>query len=325
MVKLDVAENLQKQPIGVLAALSSGFDIVSNQLGLLLVPIALDVFLWLGPRLRAVTLGTLVTFEVPSGLDSDALLSAQNFQESLQIFFEQYNLFAFLRPTLLGVPGLMGGESLSAAGDIVPLEWQVTHPLVFVLTVVILIVLGLGMGGVYWSSVARYVRDGRVDWLATVGKMTVIWPRMVGLTLVLIVILLAIWTPTAVIGSLFGLASGLFGLLIVMLALSLMTWMFFYATFSIHGIVLYNQSVIAAIRTSIWFGRVHFWSVLGILTVFIAVKTGMDIVWNLVAMDSWLWIVPIAGHAFLVTGMMLGTMLFYVDRVPIPSSALVPN
>ena len=57
MVKLDMAENLQKQPIGVLAALSSGFDIMSNQLGLLLVPIALDVFLWLGIAAIALSSG----------------------------------------------------------------------------------------------------------------------------------------------------------------------------------------------------------------------------------------------------------------------------
>src|SRR5215212_3582821 len=38
-------------PPGVMGSLRAGFDAVSNHVGLILLPILLDVFLWLGPRL----------------------------------------------------------------------------------------------------------------------------------------------------------------------------------------------------------------------------------------------------------------------------------
>src|SRR5215510_8921465 len=38
-------------PPGVIGSLKAGFDAVSNHVTLILLPLALDVFLWLGPRL----------------------------------------------------------------------------------------------------------------------------------------------------------------------------------------------------------------------------------------------------------------------------------
>ena len=38
-------------PPGVIGSLRAGFDAVSSHVVLILLPLALDVFLWLGPRL----------------------------------------------------------------------------------------------------------------------------------------------------------------------------------------------------------------------------------------------------------------------------------
>lgn len=325
MVKLSVAETPKKQPIGVLSALSSGFDIASSQFGLLIVPVILDVFLWLGPRLKATILGASVVFDIPSGLDLNTRLQAQNLQESVQQWFQQFNLFALLRPTLFGVPGVVGGDDVTAGAQLGWAEWQLTTPWLFLLTLVLMVALGIVIGGFYWSLVARRVRDGRIDWIAAIGRVRVIGPRMIGLALVLVIILLSIWVPTAVVSTLFGLTSGLIGTLLVMVALSLMVWVLFYISFGIHGIVLYNQSVFDAIRTSVWFSRRNFWALLAMMVLIIAIDRGMNIVWRLVPSNSWLWLLSILGNAFLVTGIAVGTMVFYMDRVPIPSSALVPR
>ena len=47
------AKQQATEPIGVLQSLSSGFDFVTRHPDLMLPPILLDVFLWLGPRLSA--------------------------------------------------------------------------------------------------------------------------------------------------------------------------------------------------------------------------------------------------------------------------------
>ena len=38
-------------PPGVMGSLRAGFDAVSSHIGLILLPVVLDLFLWLGPRL----------------------------------------------------------------------------------------------------------------------------------------------------------------------------------------------------------------------------------------------------------------------------------
>src|SRR5512140_372285 len=46
-------ENLERKPLNAIEALSSGFELVLRRPWLLLLPIALDLFLWLGPQVHA--------------------------------------------------------------------------------------------------------------------------------------------------------------------------------------------------------------------------------------------------------------------------------
>ena len=319
-----MAQTAEKQPIGILASLSTGFDTVTRQLWLLLLPAALDVFLWLGPRLKAASLWALVEFDIPGGLDAQTRLFAQDLQTRVRQAIESFNWLSALRPTLLGVPGLMDGTAAPTPAGVAPPEVQMDSPGSLAVIVLLLAVVGIGLGGFYWSLIARQVRDGRIDWGAALGRLPVIWPRLIGLGLLVLGSMLAVWLGTVLITLLFGAAFEALSTLAVMLALSLMIWLLFYFTFGLHGIVLYNQRVLDAVRTSFWLGRTQFWSVFGMILALIAVEWGMGLIWRLAPMDSWLWAVAIFGDAFVVAGVSLATMLFYLDRVPIPSSALAP-
>ncbi len=316
-----VVHSSQKQPIGILAALSTGFDTVTRQLWLLVLPLGVDLFLWLGPRLKAAGLWSLVSFDIPSGLDAQTRLFAQELQTTIRQTFETTNWFVWLRPMLFGVPGLMGGAGQPPAG-IPPAEWQLSDNVSFFVALAVLAVLGVGLGGLYWSLIARQARDGRVDWGAALGRMAVVWPRLIGLALLITGIAFLIWAPLVMLGLILGGALGLLGALAVMSALSLLAWLLFYVTFSIHGIVLYNQRVLDAVRASVRLGRTYFWSTFGLLAALVAIEWGMGLIWSLAPADSWLWAVSIAGNAFVVTGLSMATMVFYMDRVPIPRSTL---
>ena len=318
-----MAYSLPKQPIGILTALSTGFDTVTRQLWLLLLPAGLDVFLWLGPRLKAASLWTLVAFDIPAGLDPQTRLFAQSLQMSVRRTFETTNWLSWLRPTYFGVPGLVTGVSLSPP-DSAPPEWQLTSFWTFFAALAVLAVIGIGLGGLYWSAVARQARDGRIDWGAVLGRMVSVWPRLVGLALFIASIVFAVWIPVVLMSVFFESAFGLIGALIVMLALSLLVWFLFYISFSLHGIVLYNQRVLEAVRASIRLGRTNFWSMLGLLLALIAIQSGMGLIWGLAPSDSWLWLVSIGGNAFVVAGLSMASMVFYMDRAPIPRSTLAP-
>ena len=317
-----MAQISRKQPIGILAALSTGFDTATRQLWLLVLPVGLDLFLWLGPRLKAAGLWRLVSFDIPSGLDEQTRLFAQDLQATIRHTFESTNWFVWLRPMLFGVPGLMSGVGQSPAG-VPPAESQVADGVSFFAALAVLTVLGVGLGGLYWSLIARQARDGRLDWGAALGRMAVVWPRLIGLALLIAGIVFLIWMPVVTLSLLLGAALGLFGALVVMSALALLVWLLFYVTFSLHGIVLYNQRVLDAVRASVRLGRTYFWSTFGLLAALVAIEWGMGLIWSLAPVDSWLWAVSIGGNAFVVTGLSMATMVFYMEHVPMPRSTLV--
>lgn len=322
---LSVESYPKKSPITVLGALSTGFDTVTRQLWLLTLPVGMDLLLWLGPRLHAAGIWPLTAFDIPSGLDAQTRLFAQQMQSAARQTFEGFNWLAWLRPPLFGVPGLMaGGEQPGPAGGS-PAAWQVGEPAALIVIVVALCAAGIGLGALYWSLIARQARDGRIDWAAALGRLPGIWQRLIGVALIMILLALAIWLPATLIGLVMGSALRGITTLIVVLAFSLLTWLLFYTTFSIHGVVLYNQHVLEAVRASVQLARAHFWSVFGMLAAFIAIDFGMRLIWNLASIDSWLWLAAIAGNAFVVTGLSMATMVFYMDRVPIPGSALIPH
>ena len=326
MVKLLLVEQYSnKQPIGILGALSAGFDTVTRQLWLLILPASLDVLLWLGPHLKATGLWTLFSFNVPDGLDAQTRLFAQQLQATVRQTFESFNWLAWLRPTLLGVPGLAGGMEHASPTGQAPFEWHVNNPVMLLGIILALAVIGIGLGGLYWSLIARQARDGRIDWAAALGWMPVVWSRMAGLALLLVGLVLLVWLPVTLLSLVFGSAFDVIGALAFILALALLMWLLFYVTFSIHGIVLYNQRIREALRTSIWLGRTHFWSVFGMLAAFIAIDFGMRLIWSLAPIDSWLWAAAIGGNAFVVAGLSMATMVFYMDRVPIPGLTLMPQ
>ncbi len=314
-----------KPPISVLGALSTGFDTVTRQLWLLVLPVGLDLFLWLGPRLKAASLWTLFAFDIPAGLDAQTRLFAQQLQETVRRTFENFNWFTWLRPALFGVPGLASGVEQGSPADNPLAAWQVNDVGLLSGILFVLAVIGIGLGGLYWSLIARQARDGRLDWAAALGRLPVVWSRMTGLAFLLVGLGFLIWLPALLIGLALGAAFDVFGALVFMFVLLLMMWLLFYATFSIHGIVLYNQRVLEAVRASVWLVRTHFWSVCGLLLAFAAIDFGMRLIWSRAPIDSWLWAVAIGGNAFVVAGLSMATMVFYMDRVPIPGSALMPQ
>ncbi len=295
---------------------------VTRQLWLLALPVGLDLFLWLGPRLNAAGLWSLFQFAIPPGLDAQTRLFAQDLQVTVRQALESANWFGGLRPLLFGVPGLVNGAGPALPDGNRPAEWVLASPAVFFAVLIVLVAIGVGLGGLYWSLIARQARDGRIDWAAALGRLTEVWPKLLGQALLMIGLALLIWLLVVALSLVLGAASGLLGALVVMLALSLLIWLLFYLSFSLHGIVLYNQPVIDAMRASIWLGRAHFTPTLGLLCAVIAIEWGMRLIWNLAPNDSWLWAISIGGNAFVVTGLSMATMVYYADRVPIPRSTL---
>ena len=278
----------------------------------------LDLFLWLGPRLRAPNLWRLFSFEIPAGLDANTRLFAQDLQTGIRQALDGANWFSWLRPALLGVPGIEAGTAQMPLGS-QPAQVYLWDVGAFSVAALALLTLGIGLGGLYWTLIARQARDGRIDWSAALGRLATVWPRMLGLALLMIGVVILAWVLVMLISMLLGPAVGA---LAVILAVSLLVWLMFYATFSLHGIVLYNQRTLDAVRMSMWLGRTYFGKTAAFLAASVVVGWGMSQIWNVASSDSWLRLIAIGGNAFVAAGLSMASMVYYQDHVPMPVSTL---
>ena len=106
--------------MGVIESLSKGFQIVTRHWWLILIPVLLDAFLWLGPQasIQSIVYETMETLDaeladVPAEDMGDWFLT---FRDALQEAAARYNTFSMLRVAMLGVPSLIiwGGAHLSS-------------------------------------------------------------------------------------------------------------------------------------------------------------------------------------------------------------------
>jgi hypothetical protein len=94
----------------LIGAIRSGFDAIANHIVLILFPIALDLFLWTGPRLKLTGLIKNTSdqlFKVYSLQDPGMAELIQPVQEAWTVIAEQFNLLAILRTYPVGITSLL--------------------------------------------------------------------------------------------------------------------------------------------------------------------------------------------------------------------------
>jgi hypothetical protein len=316
VVELPIVKTQQpKQPLGVIQSLSSGFDLVTRHPELMMLPILLDVFLWLGPRLSAYPLfrASIEMLQSPDMVEVMGPASAQQ-MEALQTMLEQagqaFNLFWWLSPTLLGVPGLMVGAPASRLPSGSPQVWPVSSGWVYFALFLVLSLAGLALSAAYWGMLASRVRQEPLG----LGPIAALWWGLFKIAILWTVVGLIIGFPVTLAAMLAAIFSSLVAQLVLLLGLSALIWVLFSLAFTIHGIALRGVSMLQAARMSIWLMRFHSLPTTGLILIALAVYIGLGFVWNIPPSDSWLKAAGILGHAFVTTGLFTATALYYVDR-----------
>ena len=304
-----------KQPIGVIQSLSSGFDLVSRHPELMLLPIVLDAFLWLGPRLSAYPLfHALVDFmNSPDMTEALGPASVQQ-MEALPKLLDQtglaFNLFWWLSPTLLGVPGLMVGAPASKLPNGPPRVWAISSGLTYVALFLGLSLVGLVLSAAYWGMLASRVRQEPLS----LGRVATLWWGLFKIAILLTVLAVIISFSVLIAMMLAALLGPLVVQIVALLGFSVVIWVLFYLAFTVHGVALRDAPVFQAVRVSVLLMRFHFPPTMGLIFVALAIYIGLGFVWNIPPSDSWLRAAGILGHAFVATGLFTATALYYLDR-----------
>src|SRR5512147_815913 len=104
-------------PPGVIGSLRAGFDAITTHIGLILMPLALDLLLWLGPRVGVNRLMQPVLAEMDR-LGPTAGLSAADMSTMLAMYREllgRFNLIVAMRTVPVGISSLMSGRMPAAS------------------------------------------------------------------------------------------------------------------------------------------------------------------------------------------------------------------
>lgn len=300
-------------PPRLIPSLSAGFNTVAGKIYLILLPVVLDVFLWLGPQFRVDKLFSPLLRDYAStfGRFASAEIAAQ-LNELTTLWIDSlkgYNLASTLQTFPIGLPSLMANR----ASDLTPFG----SPAVLEINSfsaafgwwLLFLMAGFVLGCLFLNTLARSSAETPLKFefkafVIQTGLCTVFI-----LTLLATVILIGL--PASVIVSLLAMANASLGSIALLAFLFLMIWLFIPLIFTPHSIFLGQRSLLVSALTSVRLVRNHLTGSSLFLVAAILIAQGMDILWNIPPANSWLTLVGILGHAFIYTSLLTASFIYF--------------
>ncbi len=296
-------------PPGVIGSLKAGFDTVAVHITAILLPLLLDLLLWLGPHLSIEKLFQPVLSDVRSFGSANGI-SAADLDRVLDIYkavFHQLNLLSVLRTFPIGVSSLMSGLNPLATPLGAPQILQVHSVFDFLGLIALLTLLGWLGGGFYFRWIASLVspKDNPIGAQAVLQSLilSVLWLAaafVLGIPVFLVIYLLFSVSP-------------ILGQAVLLFFGFLSMWLVVPLFFSAHGIFMRRENVFASVVSSLQMTRFTLpTSSLFVLSV-IMISIGLNFVWSIPPADSWMSLVGILGHAFITTALLAASFIYYRD------------
>jgi len=296
--------------LSIIDTITTGFNTVARKIWLAAIPIVLDVFLWLGPK---VSIGPVMaqTAEmlrsaagsIPSNVVAPEGTTelAESMLELLQTTLGKFNLLALLAWGRLGVPSIAGIKPIEPDAHVI-LEAS-SYGQMFLYQVLIL-AAGLFIACSFLALLAQTLRGhylAPADWLRTVCGY---WVNMAIIFVPLSMIL--------VFAVSFSIILGPFGVFTLVLVL----WVVLYLSFVPQAVTLGQMKPLAALASSFTVVRVNFWSTLGLILTVNVINTGLGLIWQrLIEGSAVLTVVAILGNAFVGTALTLALFIFFQTRM----------
>jgi len=305
-------------PPGVIGSLRAGFDAVSRHVGLILLPAALDIFLWLGPRLsvdRLINPFLNIIFNQARLTLTSA--DAGQFTEFQSVFREvigRFNLLSLLgrlQSFPIGVSSLLAQtmpvETPFGSQQVV----QVSSVTGLIGLAFALVLAGWVVGGLYFRWVSGTTL-GEAGWEAGISPMQAIIQALI-LSFIWVIGLMMFFIPLTFLLTVLTMLSPALAGGAVFVILLLSFWLIVPLFFTPHGIFVRKQNAFHSIFTSLRMARFALpTSGLFVLCWFL-LSTGLNYLWSVPPEDSWMTLVGIGGHAFITTALLAASFVYYRD------------
>lgn len=316
--------------MGLIDTLTGGFRLVWRNIWLLVLPVLLDLWLWLGPRwsVRPLAEG-LVSLWPPEALPPDMMSMAASYQQALLDASARFNLWWLLGNDLTWLSILMPGLTDPARfGQAAVTE---VPTMALALWVPLFLIVGLGLGSLLLTLLTARLERVRQDPSQAQGDVDrlppVFWVRrglrtwllvllyaLILLLLLLVVTFLLSLAFTVIFLVVPGLGTGLsaFGLLLVGWGA---VWLYLLFYFVVAAVVSDGAGLFQAFWRSVSLVTRNFWSTVGLVVITVLILNGFGLIWQrLATLSPWGALAGILGNAFLLTGLAAARLIFYQDR-----------
>ncbi len=297
--------------------LSTGYNLVLKRIWLIAIPVALDMYLWLGPRLSVRPLTRyLLSLWLPSAQTSAEIRSLFELnRELLERMGQETNLFSLLNGSLLGMPSyLSGGLPEGVTGS--PVTWGESNSTLIILGLILLLMAaGLFLGCFYLAAIAQVIREGAVNLKHLLLRVWRYWGLIVLFGVLLFSTLFTLGLFVFVIVRLIESFSAALARFTLLAAIGLGLWLLFHFFFVPHAIVVSESNLLRAMWNSLIIVGRNFWSALALVVLISLINAGFAVVWDKISVNAPLTAFSIAGNAFIGTGLVAASLIFYRDRL----------
>lgn len=305
-------ENEQKKlppPPGLISSLVRGFDSVANNVLVIVPPVLLDLFLWLGPHMRLKSFFQPFIDQLPALAKAfpGNLPDLTTVQQTWMTTINQFNLFILLRTFPVGATSLLSFEMpmqtpfgsppfTDAGGFFSLIGWAV-----------ILLILGWMIGSVYYFWIAGVSVSPESRSLMKSVKQSIF------LSLIWIGTLLVLGIPAIMVVSMITLFSPILGQIMFFAGGLVVIWLLMPVFFSVHGIFALQLDAFRSILGSLRMVRFTLPNTGLFLLVFVIINSGLNMLWNTPSQGSWWMLVGITGHAFVSSALLAASFIYYRD------------
>jgi hypothetical protein len=300
-------------PPRMIKTLLAGFNTVANHVYLIIFPIAIDLLLWLGPKLHLKALLSPLAIQFTNDMlkiaPSDLVETVKTSQTLWTQILEQFNLASAIRTFPVGIPSLIA--RFSSVGS--PLAWNpiIEIPSInwAVATIGILLTAGFLLGSLYFYCVARETDKERagftfVEYLQAYVNSVLIFGLFLGVAILVLIPLLLILSILSLVNA------GIAQFFVLLVGFGLL-WLLVPLVFSIHGVFVLKKKAMESIMLSIKMVR-FFLPGTGLFVMTSAlISELLNKLWILPEPTSWLTLFGIGGHSFIITGLLTGSFIYY--------------
>lgn len=307
------SELLTAPPPKIIVSVGAGFEVVSRNAYLILFPIVLDLFLWLGPRLRVKELfDPLIQSSINRVMlygNSDLQAMAGSLREVWGPLLDQFNLFSAIQTIPVGVPGLMAGLNSLATPLGMPAVFEVSNSAAFLGIWLLLSVIGVLIGCFYFDAISRASAPEKHPFT----MKALVWSsgQIFAFLALLIFVLLAGSLPLFIILSLISLISPMLVQGVMFMATLLLIWLAVPLFFTPHNIFANRLNVFKAISASVSLVRYFVPGTALFLLTLVLIGQGLDVLWRIPPTKSWLTLVGMFGHAVVITALISASFIYY--------------